>query len=193
MRYLIAAALAAQLPAASPAQQADHHARHHAAAGDSTHMRTPCPLHLTTLDLTPAQDSALRAIRAAHVAEVRAVRARLGVAADAKTETKENARMAELANAAADEEDAGRRGALLRKREEARLRAHAAKVEKERKAAELAAQREAERQRKEQEAKALKKLRELGVCDAGFRWIQVGSNYHSAGGYHVVPVSSLGL
>ena len=116
-----------------------------------------------------------------------------GVAADAKTETKENARMAELANAAADEEDAGRRAALLRKREEARLRAHAAKVEKERKAAELAAQREAEMQRKEQEAKAQKKLRELGVCDAGFRWIQVGSNYHCAGGYHVVPVSSLGL
>lgn len=57
------------------------------------------------------------------------------VATEAKTEARENARMAELANAAADEEDAGRRAALLREREEARLKAYAANVEKERKAA----------------------------------------------------------
>lgn len=54
----------------------------HAVTADTadTAMRTPCPLHLTTLALTPPQDTALRAIRAAHMAEVRAVRARLGIA-----------------------------------------------------------------------------------------------------------------
>jgi hypothetical protein len=46
------------------------HAAHHAARPTGERMKTPCPLHLTTLDLTPAQDFAFKAIRKAHRAEM---------------------------------------------------------------------------------------------------------------------------
>lgn len=114
-------------------------------------------------------------------------------AKEEKAETKENQRMAELANAAADERDAKRRDELLREREAARLKAHAARVAKEKAAAELAAKREAERKRKEEDKKAQKKLRELGVCPAGFRWIRMDSAYRCSAGGHVVSIASLGL
>jgi hypothetical protein len=51
-----------------------------AAQSSDRRMETPCPMHLTDLSLTPVQDSAFIAIRAAHRAEVRAVHARLGLA-----------------------------------------------------------------------------------------------------------------
>lgn len=45
----------------------------------SSKMTTPCPLHLTTLSLTPAQDSAFASIRAAHRAGMQAVHANAGM------------------------------------------------------------------------------------------------------------------
>ena len=45
------------------------------AAAKPARMATPCPLHLTDLALTPVQDSAFRAIRAAHRAAMHAVHA----------------------------------------------------------------------------------------------------------------------
>jgi hypothetical protein len=45
----------------------------------STKMTTPCPLHLTTLSLTPAQDSAFASIRAAHRAQMQAMHANAGM------------------------------------------------------------------------------------------------------------------
>lgn len=41
-------------------------------------MRTPCPLHLTGLNTTPAQDSAIAKVRSAHMAEMKAMRASHG-------------------------------------------------------------------------------------------------------------------
>lgn len=45
----------------------------------SSRMATPCPLHLTTLSLTPAQDSAFASIRAAHRAGMQAMHANAGM------------------------------------------------------------------------------------------------------------------
>lgn len=70
MRSMIIAAAAAVL-LASPA---------FAQPAQSSKLSTPCPLHLTTLALTPAQDSAFAAIRAAHRAEMHAVHEKTGAA-----------------------------------------------------------------------------------------------------------------
>ena len=67
------------------------------------------------------------------------------------------------------------------------MRAHEemlAKIEEERK------KREAEK-RKEQAAQ--QKLRNLGVCVAGFRWIKQAGGYRCAGGAHFVTDAQLGL
>ncbi|PYH88610.1 AAA family ATPase [Aspergillus ellipticus CBS 707.79] len=45
---------------------------------------------------------------------------------------------------------------------------------------------EAEERQKKEEA-AQKKLREMGVCPVGFRWIKQTTGYRCAGGYHFVP------
>jgi len=99
----------------------------------------------------------------------------------------------DLQRAAVNERDAGRRSELQRPREEARLKALAARAALEKAALELQAKREAERLRKEREAKAQRKLRELGVCPVGFRWIKMENGYRCAGGSHFVQESQLGL
>lgn len=48
-----------------------------------------------------------------------------------------------------------------------------------------------ERRRKEQEAQ--KKLRHMGVCVAGFRWIKQAGGYRCAGGMHYVSDAQLGM
>ena len=49
------------------------------AKAPAARMTTDCPMHLTTLALSPVQDSAFAAIRAAHRAEMHAVHERLGM------------------------------------------------------------------------------------------------------------------
>lgn len=82
---------------------------------------------------------------------------------------------------------------LLRKREEARireveLRAERARIQKE---MERKAMEEMERRKKEQVVQ--QKLRDLGVCCAGFRWIKQSGGYRCAGGSHFVDDSQLGI
>ena len=50
---------------------------------------------------------------------------------------------------------------------------------------------EAERRRKEREAQ--QKLKQMGVCVAGFRWIKQAAGYRCAGGSHFVSDAQLGL
>ena len=50
---------------------------------------------------------------------------------------------------------------------------------------------EAERRRKEREAQ--QKLRQMGVCPVGYRWIKQASGYRCAGGSHFVSDAELGL
>ena len=45
--------------------------------------------------------------------------------------------------------------------------------------------------RREQAAQA--RLRQMGVCVAGFQWLKVGGGYQCAGGSHFVSNSELGL
>ena len=78
---------------------------------------------------------------------------------------------------------------LLRQREEARIREIQAMSEKER------IERELEKQRleKKREAVAQQKLREMGICPAGFRWVKQSGGYRCTAGGHWVADSQLGM
>ena len=82
---------------------------------------------------------------------------------------------------------------IMKKLEEERLREAATRAERARKAAELEAKEEAESLRRQQEAKAQEKLRHMGVCPVGYRWIKQAGGYRCAGGSHFVTDSQLGL
>lgn len=80
-----------------------------------------------------------------------------------------------------------------RRQEEARLKevaAWRAKVEAEERVRKV--REDAERKRK-QEAQVQAKLREMGVCVAGYRWIRQSSGYRCAGGSHFVSNGVLGV
>lgn len=53
--------------------------------------------------------------------------------------------------------------------------------------------RQDEEKRRRKEARAQKKLREMGVCPVGFRWIKQAGGYRCAGGSHFVPDSALNI
>ena len=78
---------------------------------------------------------------------------------------------------------------LMWKREQARLDELAARVERAKKAAAL----EVVRKQQREEAKVQIKLREMGVCVAGYRWIKQESGYRCAGGSHFVSNGQLGV
>jgi Ni/Co efflux regulator RcnB len=73
-----------------------------------------------------------------------------------------------------------------RRREKERIEAELERRRKE----ELYAAMERE---KEKERKAQAKIRELGICVAGYRWIKQGTVYRCAGGAHFVSDAQLGL
>ncbi|TGO57492.1 hypothetical protein BOTNAR_0200g00080 [Botryotinia narcissicola] len=81
----------------------------------------------------------------------------------------------------------------LRLREEARLRELKAKAERERIEQENERRRLEEEQRRKKEAQAQEKLRNLGVCVAGYQWIKQLGGYRCAGGSHYVSDSELGM
>jgi isoleucyl-tRNA synthetase len=79
-----------------------------------------------------------------------------------------------------------------RRHEELRIRALKARHAKQEAEEKLRkAREEADRKRKE-EAQAQKKLRDMGVCPVGFRWIKQRTGYRCAGGSHFVSNSELG-
>ena len=57
----------------------------------------------------------------------------------------------------------------------------------------LRKKREEEQKRRQQEQQAQEKLRHMGVCCAGFRWIKQDSGYRCAGGSHYVSNEQLGM
>jgi hypothetical protein len=89
--------------------------------------------------------------------------------------------------------DAAEAAELKRQREEARLRELRAKAERDRIAAMLEQKRQEEMRKRQQEAKAQAKLRQMGVCVAGFQWIKQPSGYRCAGGSHFVGNDALGI
>ena len=82
---------------------------------------------------------------------------------------------------------------LSRKREEARIREMEAKAERERIHRELERRKQEEQERVRKEELAQRRLREMGVCVAGFRWIKQADGYRCAGGSHWVTNSALGI
>ena len=111
-----------------------------------------------------------------------------------KERVRERAYQAEAKRLAeARAKDEAERVELRRKQEEARIRALLAQRERERIAAELERRRREEEERKRKEAEVQQKLRDMGVCVAGFRWIQRGSGYQCAGGSHFVSNAALGV
>ena len=107
------------------------------------------------------------------------------LAEEAEKEAKRKA--AELREIQAKNEEA------LRLREEARIREMEAKAERERIRRELEKMKQMEEERRKKEELAQTKLRYMGVCVAGFRWIKQGGGYRCAGGSHWVSDSQLGI
>ncbi|KAH8672057.1 NFX1-type zinc finger-containing protein 1 [Tricladium varicosporioides] len=81
---------------------------------------------------------------------------------------------------------------LLRKREEARIRELKIRQERERIQGEIQRQKTIEQERRRKEEQVQKKLRQMGVCVAGYRWIEQGDGYRCAGGAHYVSNLQLG-
>ena len=80
-----------------------------------------------------------------------------------------------------------------RRHEEARLRALMASRAKREAEDKLHRAREEAERKKKDEAKAQKKLRDMGVCPVGFRWIKQDAGYRCAGGAHFVSNAQLGI
>lgn len=96
-----------------------------------------------------------------------------------------------LAEAAA--KDVRENEELMRQREQARLRALAEKERRVRIQAELEARQREEEKRRKEEALVQAKIREMGLCVAGFRWIKQASGYRCAGGTHFLSNDALGI
>jgi hypothetical protein len=82
---------------------------------------------------------------------------------------------------------------LLRLREEARIRKMEAKAERERIQRELERRKQEEEERRKKEELFQSRLRQMGVCVAGYRWNKQGGGYRCAGGSHWVDDSQLGI
>jgi len=89
--------------------------------------------------------------------------------------------------AAAIAKDQAEKDEIKRKREAARLKA----LEARRKAAYLEEQRRRQEEERKKEARIQAALRTMGVCIAGFQWINVGSGYQCAGGSHFISNAQL--
>ncbi len=81
---------------------------------------------------------------------------------------------------------------LKRKQEHARLEEMTARAARERAMEELEKMRLAEVRRK-REARVQERLREMGVCEAGYRWIKQSGGYRCEAGGHFVGDGALGL
>ncbi|KAF2085428.1 P-loop containing nucleoside triphosphate hydrolase protein [Saccharata proteae CBS 121410] len=77
--------------------------------------------------------------------------------------------------------------------EKARLALLKAKKERERREEELRRAREETERKRKEEARVQQKLRMMGVCCRGFRWIKQSQGYRCAGGFHYVSNDQLGV
>ncbi|KAG1894709.1 P-loop containing nucleoside triphosphate hydrolase protein [Suillus fuscotomentosus] len=82
---------------------------------------------------------------------------------------------------------------LMRQREAARIRELEAKAARENALAALKKKQEEEVRRRREEAQVQRKLQEMGVCVAGFRWIKQSHGYRCAGGAHFISNDQLGI
>jgi hypothetical protein len=85
------------------------------------------------------------------------------------------------------------RNELMRQREEARLRELAMREEQARIAQLQEAKRQEEARKRKEEARVQAKIRKMGICPAGFRWIKQAHGYRCAGGSHFLNNDVLGI
>jgi SOS response regulatory protein OraA/RecX len=88
-------------------------------------------------------------------------------------------------DAAADE--------LMHQREAARMRALRARAAREKALAALKKKQEEEERKRREEVKVQQKLRQMGVCMAGFGWIKQSDGYRCAGGFCFASNAQLGI
>jgi len=89
--------------------------------------------------------------------------------------------------------DAAALEALKLKQEALRLAEQRARIEREKAVREQERLRELERKRQKQQEQVQMKLRHMGLCVAGYQWIQIGGGYRCAGGTHFVSNAQLGI
>ena len=99
------------------------------------------------------------------------------------------AREADLARRAQEAADAETR----RRLEQERLKLVTAAIEAARRAKELAEKRQKEMEERKREEAAQQKLRSMGVCPVGYRWIKQSHGYRCAGGSHFIGNDQLGM
>jgi hypothetical protein len=90
-----------------------------------------------------------------------------------------------------DAGDDGEENEQKRRHEEARLRALNARLAVREAEEKLRIARVEEERKRKEEAKAQTKLRQMGVCPVGFRWIKQSTGYRCAGGSHFVSNAEL--
>ncbi|TFY81553.1 hypothetical protein EWM64_g2457 [Hericium alpestre] len=95
--------------------------------------------------------------------------------------------------AAKQAKDAAERDAVQRQLEEQRLKEIHAQAERQRKAAQLAAKKQREEEERRKEAMVQAKLRDMGVCEAGFRWVKQADGYRCTAGGHWISNAQLGI
>ncbi|KAK7464369.1 hypothetical protein VKT23_006536 [Stygiomarasmius scandens] len=110
-----------------------------------------------------------------------------------RKEKEEQQRAKDIALAEARERDFLRREEMKRQREQQRIKLENARRERERLERELRAKREAEEKAKKREQQAQRKLRDFGVCIAGYRWTKQTGGYRCEGGSHFVSDAQLRL
>ena len=174
--------------AAPPEQPPPEHI-HEVQGDDDSAIRDP-----TVTDEVWAQ---LQADKAAEIEDLRRREEAIEQARKELREAQEAQERVQMEIAKALEElrqaDRKRKEEIMKKLEEERLREAAARAERDRKAAELKAREEAERLEKEREAKVQAKLRDIGTCWAGFRWIKQVGGYRCAAGVDWISDAELGL
>ena len=97
------------------------------------------------------------------------------------------AEKAEAKRLAAEEDE------LKRRLEQERIKRELERRKREEKLARLERERKAAEEEKRKEEAAQRKLRSMGVCVAGFRWIKQPGGYRCAGGSHYVSEAQLSL
>ncbi|OJA15475.1 hypothetical protein AZE42_06349 [Rhizopogon vesiculosus] len=165
-------------PNTTASSQTTDHAQRDPGVDDVTWAR----LQADKVAAEAAEKHAAEELRKRHIAQQSALKK----LRDAQAAAEKLAQKVAKDNAAAVAE-------LMRQREEARLRELQAKAAQEKALAAWKEKQQEEERRKREEAKVQQKLRQMGVCVAGFQWIKQSGGYVCAGGSHFISDAQLGI
>ena len=112
--------------------------------------------------------------------------------ADAESSRREKAEQEALQKRIADSA-AAEANEARRRFEQARIEHERARRKREEELAEMDRKRKEEEERKRKEVEAQTKLRHMGVCPVGYRWVKQSGGYRCAGGSHFVDDAQLGM